>query len=61
LREEVAVLGFDGDRRLEPLHLFRGGSKAAKQIDDPLLRLTERLQPHFEVIRAVGFAHVANP
>jgi hypothetical protein len=56
---EVAVLGFDGDRPLEPLHLFRGGSKTAKQIDDPLLRLLEKLRPHFEVIRAVRFAHQA--
>jgi hypothetical protein len=43
------------------LHLFRGGGKAAKHIDDPLLRLMERLRPHFEVIRAVRFAHQANP
>jgi hypothetical protein len=29
-----------------------------KAIDDPLLKLIERLRPHFEVIRAVRFAYV---
>jgi hypothetical protein len=58
---EVAVLDCDGDRPLERSHLFRGGCKTPKQIDDPLLRLLERLRPHFEVIRAVRFSHQANP
>jgi hypothetical protein len=58
---EVVLRGFDGDRPLEPWHRFRGGGKVAQQIDDQLLRLLERLRSHFEVIRAVRFAHQANP
>jgi hypothetical protein len=29
----------------------------ARRIDDPLVRLLERLRPHFELIQAVRFAH----
>jgi hypothetical protein len=58
---EVVLIDFDGDRPRELLHLSRGGGKTAKQIDDPLLCLMEKLRPHFEVIRAVRFAHQATP
>ncbi len=55
---EVAVRGWDRDRALEPIDLFRPRGKQTQQIDDPLLRLMERLRGHFEVIRAVRFAHL---
>jgi hypothetical protein len=54
---EVAVLGFNGDQPVEPMGLSRGFAKEAREIDEPLLRLLGRLQEHFELTRAVRFAH----
>lgn len=59
---ELAVHGFDpglpswsvdGGR-------FRGLGKEAKQVDEPLMQLLERLRPHFDLVRAVRFAHRAD-
>jgi len=36
----------------------RGFNTELKKIDDPLDRLITRLQPHFDLVRAVRFAHV---
>ena len=38
----------------------RGLGEEAQEIDEPLLQLMERLRPHFEMIRAVHFAHQGN-
>jgi serine/threonine protein kinase len=56
---EVAVRGFDqGGAAFEPrLEQFRGLGKEAERIDEPLVHLVGRLRPHFEVVRAVRFAH----
>jgi hypothetical protein len=55
---EVVVRGFDRDVAIEPVNLFRRPGKQAQEIDDALLQMMGRLQPHFDVIRAVRFAHV---
>jgi serine/threonine protein kinase len=57
--QEFITRGYDRGRptELAPYDSHRGGSSEAKQIDEPLLRLEERLRPHFEVIRYVRFAH----
>jgi serine/threonine protein kinase len=57
--QEVAVRGFDLDQPLDAVYVGfnRGFGKTPAEIDDPLLQLMERLRPHFEVIRAVRFAH----
>ena len=39
------------------LEQHRGLGRDAKKIDEQLLQLMERLRPHFEMIRAVRFAH----
>jgi hypothetical protein len=59
---EVAVRGFDVGQAVDTIDLgsHRGPAKAARQIDEPLLQLLERLRPHFEVIRAVRFAYSGN-
>jgi predicted Ser/Thr protein kinase len=54
---EVVVRGFDRDRPSEPMDLHRRPAKEAREIDDALLHLLGKLQPHFEMIRAVQFAH----
>jgi serine/threonine-protein kinase len=56
---ELAVRGFDRGQPVDSLNLGqnRGIDKEAAAIDDPLLGLMQRLQEHFEVIRAVRFAH----
>ena len=46
--QSVAALNRGGDR---------GPEDEAAAIDDPLVQLMGRLQPYFEVIRAVRFAH----
>jgi serine/threonine-protein kinase len=56
-RWEVIVRGQDGDHDVEPLALFRRRKVQVKEIDDPLLRLMERLRPHVDMVRAVRFAH----
>ncbi|HEV3262881.1 MAG TPA: protein kinase [Gemmataceae bacterium] len=56
---EVVVRGFDRDQPVDAIEFenHRGAGKEAAEIDDPLLRLMDRLRPHFDVIRAVRFAH----
>jgi hypothetical protein len=56
---ELAVRGFDAGQPVDFIRLdrHRGLEQEAAEIDDPLLRLMGRLQPHFEVVRAVRFAH----
>ena len=57
--QQVLVRGFDRGRPVDTvdLALSRGGSKEAEEIDHPLLLLMERLRGHFELVRAVRFAH----
>lgn len=64
LREhgEVVVRGWNRGKVVEvgvQLDIKRGVEKQAKEIDDQLLRLVDRLSAEFEVIRAVRFAHVS--
>src|SRR5262249_50082283 len=56
---EVAVRGFDSDQPTEFVNMAqnRGLDAVAKQTDERLLQLMEHLRPHFEMIRAVRFAH----
>ena len=56
---EVAVRGFNQGQPVGTINygLNRGLGDRPKQIDDPLLRLMERLRSDFEVIRAVRFAY----
>jgi hypothetical protein len=54
---EVVVRGLDGDQAVAEVDLFRRPSAKQAEIDDPLLRLLQRCEPHFEMIRAVRFAH----
>jgi len=56
---EVVLRGFDRDRPVEGADFFRRPGQQAVEIDDALLQMMGRLQPHFEMIRAVRFAHVA--
>jgi hypothetical protein len=58
--EERAVFFFDsGQQPVEAIDRgeHRGLGEEAKQIDDPLLQLLDRLRPHFELARAVRFAY----
>src|SRR5262249_22173894 len=56
---EWATRGGDEGQEVNCLDLgaHRGIQEAARRIDDPLLRILGRLREHFEVIRAVRFAH----
>jgi serine/threonine-protein kinase len=56
---EVAVRGFDPGGGLTEINRgeYRGFQKGADDIDDPLLKLMGRLRRHFEMVRAVRFAH----
>jgi hypothetical protein len=56
---EWAVRGFDPDQPGGLLNLGgeRGPEDEAAKIDDPLLGLMARLRGHFEMVRAVRFAH----
>jgi serine/threonine protein kinase len=56
---EVAVRGFDADQPVEAIDqgTNRGPGKEAKQIDEPLLQLLEKLRRQFECTRAVRFAY----
>ena len=56
---EFAGRGGDEGQPVDSLNLGenRGVEKEAAAIDDPLLGLMQRLREHFEVIRAVRFAH----
>jgi predicted Ser/Thr protein kinase len=58
---EVVVRGFDRDRPIKEENIFRRPGQQAVEIDDSLLQMMGRLQPHFEMIRAVRFAHAAKP
>ncbi len=59
LRDEVAVLGLDGgaDSVSTLLALNRGPEEEARAAEEPLRTLLVRLRDHFELIRAVRFAH----
>ena len=56
---EFAVRGFDSGRPTGAIDLgvHRGLGLEAEKIDEPLLRLMDRLRPHFDLIRAVRFAY----
>jgi hypothetical protein len=56
---ELAVCGFDQGQPVDFLNMGenRGMEREAAAIDDPMLALMQRLREHFEVIRAVRFAH----
>lgn len=59
--EEVLERGSDTDgpmlNLLDQHRTHRGFDDDAAQIDEPLLELLQRLRPHFDLIRAVRFAH----
>lgn len=59
-RGEVAILGLDGgaDSVSTLLSLNRGPEDESRAVDEPLRALMLRLREHFELIRAVRFAHV---
>jgi hypothetical protein len=59
---EYALRGGDEGQPVASINRgqHRGPEKEAEAIDDPLLQLMGRLRRHFEVIRAVRFAHVGN-
>jgi hypothetical protein len=59
LRDEVTVLGLGGGAdSVSPLLALNRGSEAdARTADEPLQALLVRLRDHFELIRAVRFAH----
>jgi hypothetical protein len=56
---EIAVRGFDIGQPTDAIDQGsnRGPAKKARQIDEPLLRLVEKLRPHFDFTRAVRFAY----
>jgi hypothetical protein len=56
---EWAVRGGDEGQPVAALDLrgHRGVEVEVRQIDDPLLSVLGRVREHFEVIRAVRFAH----
>ena len=59
--EELLERTYDAQGNLQrPLDQHRGIGDEAEQIDEPLLHLLQRLRPHFEVIRALRFAHQGN-
>jgi hypothetical protein len=60
--QEVAVRGFDPGQPTTFLNVgeHRGFGKRPEEIDEPLLQMMERLRQHFEMIRAVRFAHQAD-
>jgi len=57
---EVVVRGLNGGRPAEEAKLDRNRAPLdqAQVIDDQLVQLLDRLRDHFELIRAVQFAHV---
>jgi hypothetical protein len=56
---EVAWLELGPDRRARQERVLHRGLNvaASKKIDEPMLNLLERLRPHFELLKAVRFAH----
>jgi hypothetical protein len=59
---EWGLRGFDAGQSVDFLNLGadRAPEEEAARIDDPLLQVMARLGDHFEVIRAVRFAHEGN-
>jgi hypothetical protein len=59
LRDEVAVFGLEGgsDSVSTLLASNRGPEEEARAADEPLRALLVRLRDHFDLIRAVRFAH----
>ena len=59
-RGEVAILGLDrgADSLQSLIALNRGTTEESRAVDEPLQSLLLRLRDHFELIRAVRFAHV---
>jgi hypothetical protein len=59
-REELAILSLDSgsDSVSTLLARNRGTDEEARAIDEPLRAIMLRLREHFEVVRAVRFAHV---
>jgi hypothetical protein len=58
--EEVAWLELTpGERVARQRKVLNRGlnTKQSKEIDEPTLRVLERLRPHFELLKAVRFAH----
>jgi hypothetical protein len=55
---EFAQRGFDQGKKVADVDVNRGVGKKAQQVDEPLMKLLDELAPHFEVVRAVRFAHV---
>jgi hypothetical protein len=60
--QEWALRGFDAGQPVGFLNLGadRAPDEQAARIDDPLLQIMSRLGGHFDVIRAVRFAHEGN-
>jgi hypothetical protein len=56
---EFAIRGGDEGQGVRSINRgqHRGPEAEVEAIDDPLLQLMGRLRGHFEVIRAVRFAH----
>ena len=54
---EVVVQGIERGQVKQQRELFRRSAREARIIDADLLQLLGRLKPHFELIRAVRFAH----
>jgi serine/threonine protein kinase len=57
--QELAVLGVDSGQPILMAQqgVHRGIAEVATKIDEPILRLLERLKPHFEMIRLARFAY----
>jgi hypothetical protein len=57
--QEFAIRGGDEGQGVGAINRgeHRGPDAEVEAIDDPLLQLLGRLRGHFEVIRAVRFAH----
>jgi hypothetical protein len=58
-KHELVVRAYDGDRPVHALFrdVERGLKEKAQDVDDELLRLITPLFAHFEMVRAVRFAH----
>ena len=58
-REEAVSLRFDRGQAAPSAALARnrGDETAAREVDQPLLQRMEKLREHFDVVRAVRFAH----
>jgi hypothetical protein len=56
---EWAVRGGDEGQAVDfqDVGMERGIRSESVEVDEPLLRVMSRLRPHFEVVKAVRFAH----